>query len=34
MNEGSLANIREVAKMFLRAFEPAAQVLKQQGHLE
>lgn len=34
INEGSLAHIREVAEMFLLAFEPAAGVLKRQGHLE
>lgn len=34
ITEGSLERIREVASEFLAAFEPAAKLLEQQGHIE
>lgn len=34
ITESSLERIREVASEFLRAFEPSAKLLEQQGHIE
>ncbi|CAG9932966.1 protein of unknown function [Candidatus Nitrotoga arctica] len=34
ITEGSLERIREVASEFLAAFESAAKLLEQQGHIE